>query len=320
MNGKMDDRISVIIPVYNVEKYLRECVDSVLTQTYTNLEIILIDDGSTDCSGEICDEYAGMDCRIRVIHQKNGGLSAARNTGLDVCTGQYISFVDSDDVVGAHFLETLYSALKAEHAQIAACNFQRYLDGQDYGAEVPEKSRTCLSQKEAIWKLVRYDAETELGFMPVAWNKLYECSLFREVRYPVGKIHEDEFVIVPLLMQIQKMVKCEGTFYFYRQRSDSITGQEQQKNPRHLEVLEAYRTRCELLKGKEYQQLYPDMVTHYFDAMCYNAFLIAKPCGQFRQLYCRYVQDLLKYWKWVQGKRYFLFAFSPTIYYQRHWK
>lgn len=156
--------------------------------------------------------------------------------------------------------------------------------------------------------------------MTISCNKLYIRSLFENLRFPVGKLHEDEYMILPLLLQIERMVKCEDVLYFYRQRSDSITGAERRYDARHLEVLDAYRERCVVLSTPEYKDIYPNVVTCYFDMMCYLAFTLAKPCGMLRQLHRRYVRDLMQYGKWVQGKRYFLFAVSPRLYRIRHVK
>lgn len=314
------DLISVIIPVYNVEKYLRECVDSVLSQTYSNLEILLIDDGSTDSSGAICDEYATRDGRIRVIHQKNGGLSAARNAGLDAARGQYISFIDSDDFIGPLFIEVLYQTIKEENAQIAACGYCRFQDGESIGEEPLSGHRFIWSRKEAILELTKVNDHCRGEFVTISCNKLYIRSLFENLRFPVGKLHEDEYMILPLLLQIERMVKCEDVLYFYRQRSDSITGAERRYDARHLEVLDAFRERCVVLSTPEYKDIYPNVVSSYFDVMCYLACKVARPCGMLHQLYFRYFRDLMKYGKWVRGKRYFLFALSSRLYHTRYLK
>lgn len=312
--------ITVIIPIYNVEKYLRECLDSVLAQTYTNLEILLVDDGSTDGSGAICDEYAGKDSRIRVIHQENGGLSAARNTGLDAARGEYVSFVDSDDVVGPHFIEVLYDALIQVGVQLSLCCFRRFVDGQPFGKENSIHGQICWSRREAIHELTKTDENPRAELVSVSWNKLYHRSLFEHLRFPVGKLHEDEFVILPLLLQVERVVKCEDVLYFYRQRSESITGSNQQQNPKHLEVLDAFRERCEILHTAEYQDIYAEIVTCYFKIMCLQAMTVAIPCGLLPQFRRRYVRELVKYGRWVQGKRFFLFALSPALYRRRYWK
>ena len=127
----MDELISVIVPVYNVEKYISRCIESIMKQTYKNIEIILIDDGSTDNSGKICDEYSLKDDRINVIHKKNGGLSDARNTGLDIAKGKYISLIDSDDFVSKFFIETLYNTCKNENCEIAICEYERVYEEKE---------------------------------------------------------------------------------------------------------------------------------------------------------------------------------------------
>ena len=165
------DKISVIIPVYNVEKYLAECMDSILHQTYHNLEILLIDDGSTDSSGQICDDYAAIDKRIIVIHKSNGGLSDARNEGLKYVTGEYLTFVDSDDIVEYRFLEKLYYELNAVAADIAICHVEAFVEKK------PEEScqHVCLTEYRGTDMLLRSYLKGTLR--PMAWGKLYRICV-----------------------------------------------------------------------------------------------------------------------------------------------
>lgn len=211
--------ISVIVPVYNVEKYLNECVDSILAQTYTDFELILVDDGSPDNCGAICDEYAASDSRIRVIHQKNGGLSAARNTGLDIAKGEYVTFVDSDDLVCKTYLECLLQALLAEQADISACDMVTFADGE--APTLVEKRQApaeVMTGRDACLSIYRMD-----GKVPVmAWGKLYRTSLFAGVRYPVGRIHEDDATTPRVLYCAEKVVLLSDCLYLYRQRAGSI--------------------------------------------------------------------------------------------------
>lgn len=211
--------ISVIVPVYNVEKYLNECVDSILAQTYTDFELILVDDGSPDNCGAICDEYAASDSRIRVIHQKNGGLSAARNTGLDIAKGEYVTFVDSDDLVCKTYLECLLQALLAEQADIAVCDMVTFADGEAPTlVEKRQASAEVMTGRDACLSIYRMD-----GKVPVmAWGKLYRTRLFAGVRYPVGRIHEDDATTPRVLYCAEKVVLLSDCLYLYRQRAGSI--------------------------------------------------------------------------------------------------
>lgn len=211
--------ISVIVPVYNVEKYLNECVDSILAQTYTDFELILVDDGSPDNCGAICDEYAASDSRIRVIHQKNGGLSAARNTGLDIAKGEYVTFVDSDDLVCKTYLECLLQALLAEQADIAVCDMVTFADGEAPTlVEKRQASAEVMTGRDACLSIYRMD-----GKVPVmACGKLYRTRLFAGVRYPVGRIHEDDATTPRVLYCAEKVVLLSDCLYLYRQRAGSI--------------------------------------------------------------------------------------------------
>ena len=181
--------VSVIIPVYNVEPYLREALDSVLSQTYDNLEIILIDDGSTDGSGDICDEYALHDSHIRVIHQNNKGLSAARNAGLDVISGDYIVFLDSDDVYLPEYVSYLKEILVKEDADIVECKLKTFRNGESYAnnESITDQSTEyrTFNRIEALHALVHDDISV------VATNKLYKRKLWDDIRFPEGYVYED---------------------------------------------------------------------------------------------------------------------------------
>jgi len=215
----MKDLISVIIPIYKVENYLRRCVDSVLSQTYSNIEIILIDDGSPDRCGEICDEYAKKDGRIKVIHKENGGLSDARNAGIEIAQGKYITFLDSDDWIHPKYLERLYNLLKATAADISVCNFTR-TSREDVQKEESNPVINVFTNLEALEHLT-----DELYVqMVVAWGKLYKRKLFDGIRFPVGKIHEDEFTTYKLLYKAKRVVVTSEQLLYYWQREDSIMG------------------------------------------------------------------------------------------------
>lgn len=210
--------ISIIVPVYKVEPYLRECIDSILAQTYRDFELILVDDGSPDRCGAICDEYAAQDSRIRVVHQENGGLSAARNTGLEIAAGDYITFVDSDDVVHPEYLSFLFEILCKTGADISICRFLRY-SGETPAAEPCEIAISAvMTGRESCYALYGDEAVV----YTTAWGKLYRRKLFEGVRYPVGRIHEDEATTYKLLYQANKVAVLENELYLYRQNLDSI--------------------------------------------------------------------------------------------------
>ncbi len=211
--------VSVIVPVYNVEAYLDQCIESILAQSHTNMEILVVDDGSTDSSGALCDRWAERDARISVIHQPNGGLSAARNTALDVMTGQLVTMVDSDDVLHPDFIATLLDAMSQHDADIAVGGYQPFYDN---GLAWPTESRRhaharCYSQHEALQAILY-----QRGLTHSAWGRLYRAELFDGIRYPVGKYYEDFAIIYPLLKRCSTVVHIDTILYGYRQRDKSI--------------------------------------------------------------------------------------------------
>jgi len=219
----MGELISIIIPVYKVEDYIRRCVDSILKQTYGNLEIILVDDGSPDRCGQICDEYAARDSRIVSIHKKNGGLSEARNAGMEICKGQYITFLDSDDWVEAGYIEKLYGMLKEYNADISVCNFIT-TSKEDVEADPSTAEIKVFTNVEAL-NQIENNVDIPLYIqMVVAWGKLYKRSLFEGITYPVGKLHEDEFTTYKLFYRAGRVVLTSARLLYYWQREDSIMG------------------------------------------------------------------------------------------------
>ena len=214
----MKKLISVIIPVYKVEAYLTACVESVLAQTYRNFELILVDDGSPDNCPSMCDDFAARDSRIRVIHKENGGLSSARNAGIDAARGDYLAFLDSDDLWTPLFLERLYSAVQETGADLAVCLFRRFRS--DPPKELPETVKTIsLSQREAFECFFGIRNEN----MVIAPNKLYRRHLFDTLRYPLGQLHEDEAVIHGILGNAKKVAWVDEEHYLYRESPNSIT-------------------------------------------------------------------------------------------------
>ena len=209
--------ISVIVPIYKVEKYLCECVDSIINQTYKKLEIILVDDGSPDGCGEICDKYAEQDERISVIHKKNGGLSDARNAGIKQCKGEYIVFVDSDDYMTFNGIELLVNSIISNDADIVVGGVKKFED----------------STKNIIWKtsldspeIVQNSKEAIIDVLEngcASWARIYKSSLYKNILFPVGEINEDEAIVIDLLKNSKKIVKINDLVYCYRYRSESIT-------------------------------------------------------------------------------------------------
>lgn len=209
--------ISVVIPVYKVEQYLDECVNSVLKQTYTNLEIFLVDDGSPDRCGEMCDEYQRIDHRVHVIHQKNRGLSGARNAAIDVFSGDYITFIDSDDWISNDMIECLYKNLIKNEAQMSCTSPESfYEDGTCSFCKHPDDVLIYTKEK-ALDCFLFNDYLT-----PCVWGKLYVRDLWRHVRCPEGMLFEDQFTTYKLIDQCDKIVYCTKPMYHYRKREGSI--------------------------------------------------------------------------------------------------
>ena len=210
------DLISVIIPVYKVEKYLEKCIESIIKQTYTNLQIILVDDGSPDNCGKICDEYAKKDSRIEVIHKINGGLSDARNVGINRANGRYIGFVDSDDYIKEDMYEKLINLIKEYNADVSICNLYDVIDGKEY----------VRNKDNGIHEYSRIDILKEIlldkNIQSYAWNKLYKKELFDEIKYPIGKKYEDIGTTFYLFEKCNKIVVTSEPEYYYLKRSDSL--------------------------------------------------------------------------------------------------
>ncbi len=227
----MDDLISVIIPVYNMKKYLRKCVASVLSQTYKALEIILIDDGSNDGSAEICDEYCNQDTRIKVVHKNNGGLSDARNRGLQEATGKWISFVDSDDFIRENMLETLINMAIEAEADMA-------VSGMLYQTELGVITKKYMPIKQTLsgWDAIAWLLKTG-GGKEYMCNKLYKKHLFENISFPKAKIFEDSFVMYQLMALCNKIVFTPEIGYYYIQRKSSLS--KGLNLARQMDILEA---------------------------------------------------------------------------------
>ena len=260
----MGERVSVIVPIYKVEPYIRRAVDSVLAQTHRELEIILVDDGSPDNCGKICDEYKSKDERIRVIHKENGGLSDARNAGLDVATGDYIAFVDSDDYIAPDFIEKLLDALIKNRADVAMCSYKTTLalDYDDTIFEINEMgkkgheadgSMEICTRSELLSNL--YDANhRDATYFIVAWNKLYKAKLWEDIRFPKGKIHEDEATTYRIYDIAEKGVYLHRPLYGYFSAPESIT--RGRFNPDRLDWLDALSDRIRFFEErKEWEQV-----------------------------------------------------------------
>lgn len=245
-------KVSIVIPVYNVERYLHRCLNSVINQTYQNLEIILVDDGSTDNSGKICDEYAVKDNRVVVVHKENGGLSDARNVGIERIHGEYLAFIDSDDFVSRHYVQGLLDALLECQADIAFCRYLKVLDNDGFKTKPKSVKLHCFSSDEMLknWHGKYKHIET------MAWNKLYYASLFTNsgIRYPKGYYNEDVQTTHLLVNQASKIVITNQILYYYVQRKDSIMGTITDKKV--TDNIMSQRIRMSFFKNNNYEEAY----------------------------------------------------------------
>lgn len=258
------DLISVIIPIYNVEKYLKKCIDSVIKQTYKNLEIILIDDGSTDDSRKICDEYAKKDTRITSIHKENGGLSDARNAGINICNGKYITFVDSDDYVEYDYVEYLYNLIKKYKTKISICAYSVLMENGkkiDYGKNFNE---CVLNRKNAFKRMLN-----EEGYSVSAWAKLYDVKLFENVRFPFGKLCEDNGTTYKLIDQVDSVAYGNNSKYYYLKRNGSIMLSN--FNNKKLDMIYLTDEMCDYLEKK-----YPEIRDTLLRRRIYSRFNILR--------------------------------------------
>ena len=217
--------VSVIVPVFQVEMYLRKCLDSILKQSYEQLEIILVDVGSTDVSGLICDEYAKNDERIQVIHQRNKGLSGARNAGIQKATGEYLVLVDSDDWIDVDYIKKMMKCAKEQDCSLVICNYRKVSTDDEQIEKNDNSTSLTLGRNDLLLSMYEPYAVAK-GFSPtaitVAWNKLYKTSLWESLVFPEGRIHEDEATTYLILDKVEKACFLMEPLYFYRQTPGSI--------------------------------------------------------------------------------------------------
>ena len=236
--------ISVIVPVYKVEPYLDRCVQSIVNQTYTNLEIILVDDGSPDNCGAMCDAWAAKDSRIRVIHKKNGGLSDARNAGMSMATGTYMGFVDSDDYISEDMYQLLYGRMLADGSDMAACGVEMVYECGSPSRPLTKAGECVLMREEAIKESI-----SESWLKQPVWYKLYKTELIRDILFPVGKYHEDVFWSYQAAAKAKKVSVFDTPCYFYTQRSGSIMSDSY--SLKRLDSLVAKEARVEFLQKEQ---------------------------------------------------------------------
>lgn len=256
-----NELISIIVPVYNVEKYLLRCLDSLINQSYTELEIIVVNDGAKDRSPQICDEYALKDKRVHVYHKPNSGLSDARNYGMQYATGEYIAFIDSDDYVHLDYVQTLYSNAINYSADISICNFEKVIEGHEPVSD-SEGQVQIFNQEECM----RQALGGELGLQfTSAWGKLFKQEIFAILRFPKGKVHEDIFIAHLWFEKASKAVYTNARLYYYMFREDSITSKERANTFTNCDILDASKERLNFFKtwnsGKYKNEGYEEHIT-----------------------------------------------------------
>ena len=230
MSSYGNELISIIVPVYNVEQYLEKCVDSIINQKYKNLEIILVDDGATDSSGKLCDELAKIDNRIKVYHKENGGLSDARNYGVERATGDYIGFVDSDDYIDSEMYEELYEAIKKENVDVVECNLKIiYPDRVELFTE--QKYYNVYTKQEYLEEYLKIEK-----IFGSACVRLIKSDIAKKLKFPVGKLYEDTYYAYDLIEKVDRYVIMNNPYYNYLMRENSITNTK--FNPRIFDLIE----------------------------------------------------------------------------------
>lgn len=239
----MNDLISVIVPIYKVEPYLDKCIASIVNQTYKNLEIILVDDGSPDNCPAMCDSWAERDSRIRVIHKPNGGLSDARNAGMAVATGELLAFVDSDDWISPDMYEYLYQRLTEDGSDVAACGVQLIWENGTPPCMLTCEGNRVLDREEAMQAII----EESWLKQPVVY-KIYKTKLIKDIKFPVGKYHEDVFWSYQAIGRAQKVSVSNHIGYYYLQRGGSIMGEGY--SPKRLDAVEAKVQRCAYIQER----------------------------------------------------------------------
>ncbi len=254
------DLVSIIVPVYNVEAYLSSCISSILRQTYPKIELILVDDASTDRSGGICEEWAKKDARIQVIHQEHGGLSQARNTGIERAAGDWILYVDSDDMVHPELVKRCLETAQNTQADIVVFDYKSIEAEEEDPAEENREQEgqeppvELYSGEELLADYIRKGTGST-----AVWNKLYRRSQWETLRFPVGRLFEDTYVITDIWRQAERAAYRKEVFYYYRQREGSITHSVTIEG--RYDILEALRLRCISLSDRE--DLYPLVLTGY---------------------------------------------------------
>lgn len=309
----MDPLVSIIIPIYNVEQFLPACLDSVQSQEYKNIEIICINDGSPDLSRQIAESYARTDPRFVLINKANGGLSDARNVGINVSTGDYLFFLDSDDCIAASCIKTLVDITKKENVQIASCEIAAF-SNDSFQAKEGTKEKCIIGDSYLVYK-ESYSSNSLRVSLNIACAKLFSKTLFEDCKFPVGKVNEDECLTYKLYANAKRACHIFSALYGYRQRSESITHTNYSIRSK-LHLLDAYEDRVETFLIKNDSELNCFTVEDYLCQISSFYYYLRKTDLN-EQLKTRYSRAFKKYKKYLfpinKIKRY-VFLFSPKLY------
>lgn len=259
----MKKKISVIVPIYNMEKYLSRALDSIYSQTYHDLEILMVNDGSTDASEKICQEYCQKDSCFVYLKKENGGVSSARNLGLEKATGDYITFVDPDDYIAENMYEKMMTECEKHHADIVMCAYQ-ITNGEQNNDQKHNCHVECFDGQRAQERY--FEGMYEATEMTVMWNKIFKAQNIKNVRFPVGRIQEDESVTYKLLYQADKIVYLDVPFYFYYVRQDGYMNQK--FNRQRFNLFQAYIERLEFYEEKKEADLWKKLFFLYVHMLC----------------------------------------------------
>ena len=249
-------KVSVIVPIYNVEEYINKCVDSILNQTFKEFELILVDDGSTDNSGNICDTYKSIDDRVHVIHKNNGGLSDARNFGIEAATGEFLYFIDGDDFIHEDTLESMYNSIMKTNSDIAICNMVRY-----YGETDTEKFYNPVEKMKVLDDNYRFETLKQ----PSVCNKMFKAILFKNIKFPLKKYYEDTFIYHELLFNARRVVLTGKDSYYYRSRRGSIISGGY--NKKYFDFIEAVYLRALFLDKNNIHSYADEAYLHLYSSL-----------------------------------------------------
>lgn len=324
----MEPKISIIVPVYKVESYLNRCIDSILAQSFTDFELILVDDGSPDKCGEICDLYAEKDNRIRVLHKENGGLSSARNIGIKNAMGKYIGFVDSDDYIRQDMFSVLYQAAEKYSSDLVICDLLKVYENQIVNEDLSiDEGLNHFTNLQALNDLYEYsNGAFTTGITNSQWwifavNKLYKKDLFKNIRFENGRIFEDEFIAHKIIYSCSKITVVKKKLYYYVQRPDSII--HSPFSIKKLDKVYALKERVDFFEEKKLLTLrdqatrqYLDVFLKYYELAKVNIPTKHPDFINLNRLFLRSLTLFMKnpFISWKQKVLMFLFAFSPSIY------